>query len=748
MVDRNVAERRNSRCIHGGATSHAVQVGCQLRTVDRCVRAESTVREAEHDALIRVPADLVVVRVRVGQVAVAQRGGLTGEVQGGRQDVRQVVVVVAEAVDQLHAGVREACAQVCVVAGLDCASCAPGDGVGVTGGVIRANPPVHRQALSGCVSVHGAVRVAACNHDGAATVTPCGVVVSQLVGDELSATRVAHGPHLRSVQVVLVDEGLREGAEELTVGVHVFPPGDAVTGCVGIRGDDRHEDHVAGISNLAHCREHTLVGGVDLGLVTLPVVAVEVEDHANRLGVVQVVRVHVVLGGGTRRGGVALIGCGAHGAGARCVVLLLLLRLLFGLLLSLGSGGCLTLGERVAQNLGEVVVEVARAVQNGRGSVGVAGVTVGVVAALNGASCAPGLRVGLAGAVVRVCVPEHGLGLQCTRGGTLVQATASDHDGAAAVAPGLGLGVQLVGDELGATGVSHGPHVGGVHAVSRDEGGREGAEELAVTLHVFPPGHAGIVTVAVRGDDGHEQHVLCRCGCSHLSQLTGGVVDLGLVVAPVVAVEVEDHANGLGEVHTLSVDVVLRGGTSRGGVGQESLVGAGCCHTGCCLSSLCGLRGLSGRGCSVLGSCGGLLCNLCQGGLSGRLSRLCGLEGSRGGCLLSCLGSVGLLDGLNRGRCGSLLCLFCLLADLYSNLREGGLHGGGEQGLGSLGCGSCTGDVLNDGCECGSGCYQGAAEYGGYGDGCERASLNGAGAKCHGLSSLLVFRGARTPESG
>ena len=121
----------------------------------------------------------------------------------------------------------------------------------------------------------------------------------------------------------------------------------------------------------------------------------------------------MVLGGGTRRGGVALVGCGAHGAGALSV--LLLLRLLFALLLSLllglGGGGCLTLSERVAQNLREVVVEVARAVQNGRGSVGVAGVAVGVVAALNGASCAPGLRVGLAGAIVRVCVPEHGLGL-------------------------------------------------------------------------------------------------------------------------------------------------------------------------------------------------------------------------------------------------------------------------------------------------------------------------------------------------
>ena len=269
----------------------------------------------------------------------------------------------------------------------------------------------------------------------------------------------------------------------------------------------------------------------------------------------------MVLGGSTCRGGVALVGCGAHGAGTLSALLLL-----FGLLLDLGGGGFRTLGERIAQNLREVVVEVTRAVQNGRGNVGVAGVAVGVVAALNRASCAPSLRVGLAGTVIRIGVPVHGLGLQRIRGGALVQATAGDHDGAAAVTPGLGFGVQFVGDELSAARVAHGPHVGGVHTVSRDEGGSEGAEELAVTLHVFPPGHASVVTVGVRGDDGHEQHVLCRCGCSHLSQLAGGVVDLGLIVAPVVAVEVEDHANGLGEVHALSVDVVLRGGTSRGGV--------------------------------------------------------------------------------------------------------------------------------------------------------------------------------------
>ena len=47
-----------------------------------------------------------------------------------------------------------------------------------------------------------------------------------------------------------------------------------------------------------------------------------------------------------------------------------------------------------------------------------------------------------------------------------------------------------------------------------------------------------------------------------------------------------------------------------------------------------------------------------------------------------------------------------------------------------------------------AGVPMGVVEYGGYGDGCQGASLNGAGAKCHGLSSLLVFRGARTPESG
>ena len=197
--------------------------------------------------------------------------------------------------------------------------------------------------------------------------------------------------------------------------------------------------------------------------------------------------------------------------------------------------------------------------------------------------------------------------------------------------------------------------------------------------------------------------------------------------------------------------MVLRGGTRRGGVGQESLVGAGCRHTGCRLGSLCGLRGLS---CGGLG-CYGALGNLRQGGLSRRLSRLgslrrlCGLEGSRGGRLLSnlgCLSSVGLLDGLNRGRCGSLLCLFCLLADLYSNLREGRLHGGGEQGVGSGGCGSCAGDVLNDGCKSGSGCYQGATEHGGYCDGCQGASFNGAGAKCHWnrpLGRWLGHGGAR-----
>ena len=164
--------------------------------------------------------------------------------------------------------------------------------------------------------------------------------------------------------------------------------------------------------------------------------------------------------------------------------------------------------------------------------------------------------------------------------------------------------------------------------------------------------------------------------------------------------------------------MVLRGGTHRGGVGQESLVGAGCRHAGCRLGSLCSL---------------------------------CGLEGSRGGRLLGylgglgCLGGVGLLDGLNRGRCGSLLSLLyllCLLADLHGDLREGGLHGGSEQRLRSLGCGSCAGDVLNDRCESRSGCDQGATEHGGYGNSCERASLNSAGAKCHGVVLVVGVSGA------
>ena len=380
---------------------------------------------------------------------------------------------------------------------------------------------------------------------------------------------------------------------------------------------------------------------------------------------------------------------------------------------------------------------MARAVQNGCGGVGVAGVAVGVVAALNGAAGAPGLRVGLAGAVVRVCVPEHGLGLQRRGGGALVQATAGDHDGATAIAPGLGLGVQLVGDELGATGVAHGPHVGGVHAVSRDEGRREGAEELAVALHVLPPGHASIVTVGVRGDDGHEQHVLCRSGGSHLSQLAGGVVDLGLVVAPVVTIEVEDHANGLGEVHTVRVHVVLRGGARRGGVGQESLVGAGCGNGAAGNGGLCRLSGLgvSNLRESGLGDHGSGLGSLCRGGglrrLEGCGSSLLGL------CCLSCLRGVGLLDGLDLVGCGSL----SLLANLHSHLRKSRLGGRGKER--ALGC--AAGDVLHDGSERGCGRQQGATEHGGNGNSRERACLNGAGAKCHGVSSLLVFLGRERP---
>ena len=490
-------------------------------------------------------------------------------------------------------------------------------------------------------------------------------MIGQLVGDELGATGVTHGPHLGCVQVVLAHEGLREGTEELTIGVHIFPPGDAVTGCVGVRGNDRHKHHVAGVRDLAHCREHALVGGVDLGLVTLPVVTV---DHANGLGVVQVVRVHVVLRGGAGRGGVALVGCGAHGAGT-LGALLLLFGLLLSLLLDIGGGGCLTLGERVAQDLGEVVVEVARAVQNGCGGVGVAGVAVGVVAALNGAAGAPGLRVGLAGAVVRVCVPEHGLGLQRCGGGALIQATAGDHDGAATIAPGLGLSVQLVGDEFGTTRVAHGPHVGGVHAVSR--------------------------------------------------------------------VEVEDHANGLGEVHTLSVHVVLRGGARRGGVGQESLVGAGCGNGAAGNGGLCRLSGLgvSNLRESRLGDHGSGLGSLCRRGSLRGLRRLegCG-SGLLGLCCLSCLCGVGLLDGLDLVGCGS----FSLLANLHSHLRKSRLGGRGKER--ALGC--AAGDVLYDGSERGCGRQQGATEHGGNGNSRERACLNGAGAKCHGGVLVVGVSGA------
>ena len=284
----------------------------------------------------------------------------------------------------------------------------------------------------------------------------------------------------------------------------------------------------------------------------------------------------MVLGGGASSGGVATVGTRGDGAGASTLgSLFLLLVLLLGLD---GYGGCrtVTLRERFAQNLGEVVIRVAQTVQNIGRNIGVAGVQVRIVATLNGPACAPGLRVSLTGPVIRVSVPVHGLVLQRGRGGSTIQAAAGNHNGTATVAPGLRLSVQLVGDEFCATGVAHGPHIGGVHTVCRDKRGGEGAEELAVAVHIFPPGDAAATTVGIRGDNRHEEHILCCGGGGHPRQLTGGVVNLGLVIAPVVAVEVEDHAHGLREVHAIRVHVVLRGGAGRRGVGEEGLVGADC----------------------------------------------------------------------------------------------------------------------------------------------------------------------------
>ena len=150
------------------------------------------------------------------------------------------------AVNQLHTGVGEACAKVCVVAGLRLPRA-----LQVTGLVLPEVSFAPTHPRMGSPAVVASASMEPSESPPATMMEPPPLrhavfVVGQLVGDELSATRIAHGPHLGSVQVVLADEGLREGSEELTVGVHVFPPGDAVAGCIGVRGDDRHEDHVAG----------------------------------------------------------------------------------------------------------------------------------------------------------------------------------------------------------------------------------------------------------------------------------------------------------------------------------------------------------------------------------------------------------------------------------------------------------------------------------------------------------------------
>ena len=187
--------------------------------------------------------------------------------------------------------------------------------------------------------------------------------------------------------------------------------------------------------------------------------------------------------------------------------------------------------------------------------------------------------------------------------------------------------------------------------------------------------------------------------------------------------------------------MVLRGGARRGGVGQESLVGAGCGNGAAGNGGLCRLSGLgvSNLRESGLGDHGSGLGSLCR---RGSLRGLRGLEGGGGGLLiylrgLGCLCSVGLLDGLDLVGCGSL----SLLANLHSHLRKSGLGGRGKER--ALGC--AAGDVLHDGSERGCGRQQGATEHGGNGNSRERACLNGAGAKCHGVSSLLVFLGRERP---
>ena len=61
---------------------------------------------------------------------------------------------------------------------------------------------------------------------------------------------------------------LRKGAEIVAVGVKVFPPGNAVAGCIFYLETRRGtKNHVAGICDTTHSGEHALLRAVNLRLV-------------------------------------------------------------------------------------------------------------------------------------------------------------------------------------------------------------------------------------------------------------------------------------------------------------------------------------------------------------------------------------------------------------------------------------------------------------------------------------------------
>ena len=190
---------------------------------------------------------------------------------------------MAKTWDQFHLGIGKAAVAVRSVALFNSTSGAPCWRVRCTRSIGGTNPPVHRLVLNvlRCLGLHALI-TAARNEDRTAARTPSALTIRiQFIGDKLGASGITHRPHLRGVDAVTRNKLLRKGAEIVTVGVKVFPPGNAVTGCIFIWRHDGYKNHVAGICDTAHSGEHALLRAVNLRLVVTPIVAVNVEDYAH-----------------------------------------------------------------------------------------------------------------------------------------------------------------------------------------------------------------------------------------------------------------------------------------------------------------------------------------------------------------------------------------------------------------------------------------------------------------------------------